>query len=114
MIWLWMHLVTWIVLLIVVFSVVFSKKDVSVAAKMIARICYVVALVSGIMLLGYAWEASPVLAVVKILLAIGLIGFCEIYFSQGHNWRSRTKALLLVTTILVGLLGFILAGGRPF
>ncbi|MDN2452388.1 DUF1516 family protein [Lactobacillus sp. UCMA15818] len=114
MFWLWMHLFAWIVLLIVVLSAVHSKDGVGRLAKMIARICYVVAIISGIMLLTYAWKASPILAIVKVVLAIGLIGFCEIYFSREKNFRSTIKVLLVATTIIVGVIGFVLAGGRPF
>ncbi|MDV7757011.1 DUF1516 family protein [Liquorilactobacillus mali] len=114
MIWLWMHLFSWIVLLIVVLSAVFSRNGAGELLKMIARICYVVAIISGIMLLKYAWETSPVLAIVKVVLAIGLIGFCEIYFSRERDVGNITKVLLVAATIVVGIIGFILAGGRPF
>ncbi|MDN7144581.1 DUF1516 family protein [Liquorilactobacillus mali] len=114
MIWLWMHLFSWIVLLIVVLLAVFSRNGAGKLLKMIARICYMVAIISGIILLKYAWETSPVLAIVKVILAIGLIGFCEIYFSRKKGVGNSIKALLVTATIVVGIIGFILAGGRPF
>lgn len=114
MIWLWMHLLAWFVLLIIVVLAVFSKDGAGKALKMIARLCYVVAIISGIMLLKYAWESSPVLSIVKIIFAVGLIGFCEIYFSRQKDMGKLIKILLVATVVIVGIIGFILAGGRPF
>ncbi|MCI1921622.1 MAG: YisL family protein [Liquorilactobacillus nagelii] len=111
--WIWLHLITWIVLVGVILTAIVQKKTTRLGVT-IARICYVVAIISGIMLTGYAWQHSPVLTVFKILLAIGTIGFCEIFFSQTDHFSATKRWLLLAVIFAVGVVGLFLAGGYPF
>lgn len=114
MFWLFMHLFSWILLLSIVIYVICVKGKTNKVVKMIARCCYIVAIISGIFLFKYAWMTSPFLAIIKVLLAVGLIAFCEIYFSNEKKMKGSLKFLLILFIIIVGIIGFVLAGGRPF
>ena len=88
--WLWMHLVT--------------------------RVCYLVSIVSGIVLMRFAFARNPLLTVVKILIAIGLIGLIEIAFAgkKDHRLSKPIVWSTLAALVLVTVAGFALAQFRPF
>ncbi|WPQ67562.1 YisL family protein [Weissella paramesenteroides] len=117
MINLWVHLMTWVVLIIVASLAVFtSNKRVSVISMMIARLDYIVAIVTGIGLFHYAYQSNPILTIVKVILAILLIGIVEMSFAKKKRQQlNRNFAIVVIVLILLlGLFGMYLASGFPF
>lgn len=113
----WVHFVTWIVLIIVVAIAVFStNQKVSVISMMIARLSYIVAIITGIGLFQYAYQSSLVLTIVKIIFAILLMGIIEMSFAKKKQQRlNRNFAIgVIILILLLGLFGIYLASGFPF
>lgn len=114
--WLWLHLISWAVLAAAAGIAIFSRTRQFVMWTMIARVCYLVSIVSGVVLMRFAFDRNPLLTVVKILLAIGLIGLIEVAFA-GKKQQHLSKAILwsaLAAFALVTVTGFVLAQFRPF
>ncbi|WP_057895798.1 YisL family protein [Liquorilactobacillus oeni] len=112
----WIHLSAWLILLILTwFGLKTSQKKAKVCA-MGARICYIIAIISGFWLFKYAWQRDAMLTIVKLLIAFGSIGFIEVAFAEKLHGRFSRKLFLLAvgSCCLVGVVGFILAQGRPF
>lgn len=114
--WLWMHLVSWAVLIIAAGIALFSKTRQFLLWTMITRVCYLVSIVSGIVLMRFAFTRNPLLTVVKILIAIGLIGLIEIAFAgkKDHRLSKPIVWSTLAALVLVTVAGFALAQFRPF
>lgn len=114
--WLWMHLVSWAVLIIAAGIALFSKTRQFLLWTMITRVCYLVSIVSGIVLMRFAFARNPLLTVVKILIAIGLIGLIEIAFAgkKDHRLSKPIVWSTLAALVLVTVAGFALAQFRPF
>ncbi|MBM7616573.1 NADH:ubiquinone oxidoreductase subunit 2 (subunit N) [Weissella uvarum] len=116
MTFLWIHLITWVVLIVVAAVAVLSNNEkISKVCMMIARLCYIVAIGSGIPLFGYAYHQDPWLTLIKVILAILLIGIIEMTFARKrqHKLTSRFAFIVLLLTILLGMFGMYLAGGAP-
>ncbi|KID41608.1 DUF1516 family protein [Fructilactobacillus fructivorans] len=111
----WIHLLTWLVLFIAVCIALFSNWHFK-AMTMIARLCYVILIISGIFLVPYAWGRDPILTVVKIICALLLIGLIEMAFAfKSQQKLSKTFLwITIVAIIIVAIIGIMLAGGRPF
>jgi len=114
--WLWIHLITWIILLLVLAMALFTDAKHRTPFVMIARVGYVVMIVSGYLLTTVAFNRNPALTVLKLLLAFGFIGLAEISFAHAGKLTVSPKWrwLVLGCCVLVGLVGFLLAQGRPF
>ncbi|MQS53169.1 DUF1516 family protein [Companilactobacillus mishanensis] len=114
MIWLWTHLITWIVMAILVLLVLFTDSNTKVY-EMITRVLYIVAIVSGIFLFGHAWAKDPTLLIVKIVVAIIFIALIEIAFAKKAKGQlNRTLIIsVIVFCLVVGILGMAVAGGLP-
>ncbi|RWZ61779.1 DUF1516 family protein [Lacticaseibacillus paracasei] len=114
--WLWMHLVSWAVLIIAAGIALFSKTRQFMLWTMITRVCYLVSIVSGIVLMRFAFTRNPLLTVVKILIAIGLIDLIEIAFASKKDHRLSKPIVwsTLAALVLVTVAGFALAQFRPF
>lgn len=111
----WVHLVFGIILLFAVIMGLAGSADKAKIWAMVARVCYLVLIISGIMMTNYAWSEKPVLTVVKIVVAILVIGLIEMafgkktkgQFSKGIMWS------VIAMCLVVGGLGFWLSGGYP-
>lgn len=114
MIWLWTHLITWIVMAILVLLVLFTDSNTKIY-EMITRVLYIVAIVSGIFLFGHAWSNNPILLIVKIIVAIAFIAMIEISFAKKSQGSLNKSMIILVILLclIVGILGIVLAGGVP-
>ncbi|AQW20669.1 hypothetical protein PL11_001440 [Lentilactobacillus curieae] len=116
MFWLWIHLIAWIVLAVIVIIALSSKNNNIFPLAMTARVIYLVAIISGVVLLLNAWKYAPLLASVKAVLGIGLLGLIEIAFAKKQTSK-LSKPLLFSTIgccILLGFFGLWLSQGRPF
>jgi len=114
--WLWMHLITWVVLLIDLVLGMFIDPKKRTPFLMIARVGYVVMIVSGYMLMSVAFNRNPALTILKVVLAIGFIGITEMSFASAgkRSFKASWRWLVLGCAVVVGVLGFVLAQGRPF
>ncbi|KRM32991.1 hypothetical protein FC83_GL000081 [Agrilactobacillus composti DSM 18527 = JCM 14202] len=116
MVWLWLHLIAWIILAIVVAIGLLGKPEKLMPWAMTARVLYLVSIVSGIILLLRVWQYNPVGSVIKIILALALIAFIEIAFARKQQ-QKLNKGLLwtvFICCLVVGIFGLWLAQGRPF
>ncbi|CAM2906565.1 MULTISPECIES: DUF1516 family protein [Dellaglioa] len=115
MIWLLIHLITWVVIAVLVALTIFTNSNTKIY-QMITRLGYLVSIASGIMLLGYAWQRDPMLTAIKLIVAIIFIGLTEMTFAR-KNRKQLNKSVIYAVGICcigVGVLGLMLAGGRPF
>ena len=112
MFWLWLHLAAGIVILLAVIITIVKNQALK-PVVLAARIGYLAAIISGIMLFSYAWGHQAVLTLVKIVVALGAIGFCEVLFARVKQFSWLTKALVLIVIVAVGILGLVLSGGYP-
>lgn len=112
MFWLWLHLAAGIVILLAVIMTI-VKNQAFKPVVLAARIGYVAAIISGIMLFSYVWGEHAILTLVKVVVALGAIGFCEVLFARIKQFSWFTKALVLIVILAVGVLGLVLSGGYP-
>ncbi|APX72160.1 YisL family protein [Companilactobacillus allii] len=114
MIWLWTHLITWLVMATLVLLVLFTDSNTKIY-EMITRVLYIVAIVSGIFLFGHAWSNNPVLLIVKVIIAIAFIAAIEISFAKKNQGKLNMTmvTVVILLCLVVGILGIILAGGVP-
>ncbi|MFT8361127.1 DUF1516 family protein [Liquorilactobacillus satsumensis] len=116
MIWLWLHLITWGILLGVTFGGLTGSATRAVRCIMIARVCYLVAIISGIFLLEFTWQRALFLTIIKVLAAFGLLGLIEVAFARKlrGTLSGTMRWLTFGMCVLVGIIGLILAHGHPF
>ncbi|WP_283679189.1 DUF1516 family protein [Lentilactobacillus sp. Marseille-Q4993] len=113
---LWIHLITWVLLLIVVLIDLFGSSQRPIVWQMIARVLYLVAIGSGIFLLIETFKYNPSMSIIKIIVALGSIALIEIAFAK-QNKKQLTTGLVwdaIIGLVVVGVLGLWLAQGRPF
>ncbi|MQS75951.1 DUF1516 family protein [Companilactobacillus halodurans] len=115
MVWLWIHLITWIVMAIMILLALFTKSHTKIY-EMITRVGYIVIIVTGIRLAIRAWAFKPTLLVVKIIIAIIFIALTEIAFAR-KSQKNISNSLIwavIIFCLVTALLGFALAGWYPF
>jgi len=115
MIWLWTHLITWIVMAIMIFLALFTKSNTKIY-EMVTRVGYIVIIATGIKLALRAWSVEPTLLIVKIIVALIFIALTEIAFAHKAQ-KTLNKSLVwavVIFCIVVALIGFALAGWYPF
>ena len=111
--WLWLHLISWAVLAVAAGIALFSRTRQFVMWTMIARVCYLVSIISGVVLMRFSFNRNPV---IKILIAIGLIGLLEMAFADKKQ-QHLSKIIIwsaIAAFVLVTVVGFALAQFRPF
>ena len=115
MIWLWTHLLTWIVMAIMILLAVFTNTHTKIY-EMITRLAYVVIIATGIKLGIRAWSVEPTLLIIKILVALAFIALVEITFAKKDQKKLPNSliATVIVLCLVVAVLGFFLAGWYPF
>ncbi|WP_429970289.1 YisL family protein [Fructilactobacillus sp. Tb1] len=112
----WIHLITWIVLLIVTILALFSKsKKTSLIAMMIARVCYLFAIVTGVLLISHAFPNHPLLTIIKVILGLSLIAIIEIAFANKNRMKLTPGLawLVILFILIVGGFGLYLTSGFP-
>ena len=111
----WFHLVFGIILLVAVVAGLIGSAQKTKIWAMIARLCYVVLIVSGIVMFKYAWGGNPVLTIVKVVAAILVIGLIEMSFAKKTKGEISTTLMWLVVVLVVVVagLGLWLSGGYP-
>ncbi|WP_161786428.1 DUF1516 family protein [Bifidobacterium bohemicum] len=119
MVWSWMHLIVGVALVVAVAVGLFGPEKGAKICVMIARVCYVLIILSGVVMavmsLMHGPLRHPVLLIVKIVLALVAIGLVEMGFA-----RKKRDAVLavdawlpIVLIVVVVVLGFVLTGGFP-
>ena len=115
MIWLWTHLITWMVMAIMILLALFTNSHTKIY-EMITRVGYLVIIATGIKLAIKAWSVEPMLLIVKIIVALAFIALAEIAFARKAQ-KTISKSLIwavIVFCIVTALIGFALAGWYPF
>ena len=112
MVWLWTHLITWLVMAIMILLALFTNSHTKIY-EMITRVGYIVIIVTGIKLAIRAWSVEPMLLIVKIIVALIFIALVEIAFAQKTINKSLIWAVIIFC-IVTALIGFALAGWYPF
>ena len=115
MIWLWTHLITWIVMAIMILLALFTNSHTKVY-EMITRVGYLVIIATGIKLALRAWSVEPTLLIIKIIIALIFIALTEIAFAR-KSQKTINKSLIwavVVFCLVTALIGFALAGWYPF
>ncbi|APU71980.1 UPF0344 protein [Companilactobacillus crustorum] len=115
MIWLWTHLITWIIMAIMILLALFTNTHTKVY-EMITRIGYLIIIATGIKLAIRAWSVEPTLLIVKIVIALIFIALVEIAFAR-KGQQTINKSLIwavIIFCLVTALIGFTLAGWYPF
>ncbi|MHA8138055.1 DUF1516 family protein [Lactobacillaceae bacterium Scapto_B20] len=112
---LWLHLI-FALILVISASMALLLPSGNQFYVMLARFCYLVFIVSGIILLPHAFVRTPIMTVVKVVAALGLIGILEVSFAKQKKGQLNKQFMMLVAIamLIVIVIGFIVAGGRPF
>lgn len=113
--YLWIHLIFAILLIVLVSLSIFKKKG-FMPYMMISRVTYLVFIVTGSLLFFKAYDRNPIFAILKVLAAIMFIGLLEMTFAEKNKGRI-TKGIIIslyCALILLFIIGFITAAGRPF
>jgi hypothetical protein len=112
---LWIHIIGVLILILSAGWALWASHHNQIG-MMIARLCYIVLMVTGGILFFKAFHRSPILDILKVILAFGLIGSLEMTFAQKVHQKLRRPVIMGVLGggILVIILGIIVAGGRPF
>lgn len=115
MVWPWMHLVVGVVLIVAVAVGLLGPAKMTKIWAMIARVCYILIILSGIVLIVHAWPHITVLLVVKIILAIALIALAEIGFAKKSKDTASAAAIWvpIVLVVVVTAIGLVVSGGFP-
>lgn len=88
MVWLWTHLVTWIVMAIMILLALFTNKNTKIY-EMITRVGYLIIIATGIKLAIRAWSVEPTLLIVKIIVALIFIALVEIAFARKEQKNNQ-------------------------
>ncbi|KRN99138.1 DUF1516 family protein [Companilactobacillus kimchiensis] len=115
MIWLWTHLITWLVMAILILLALFTNTHTKIY-EMITRIGYLVIIGTGIKLGIRAWSVEPTLLIVKVIVALIFIALIEIAFARKEQ-NTLSKSLIwavIIFCLVTALIGFALAGWYPF
>lgn len=115
MVWPWMHLVVGVVLIVAVAVGLLGPAKMTKIWAMIARVCYILIILSGVFLIVHAWPHITVLLVVKIILAVALIALAEIGFAKKSKDTASAVAIWLpiVLVIVVMVVGLVVSHGFP-
>lgn len=111
----WLHLIFGIILLVSMIIGLVSPAQKTKIWAMVTRVCYLVLIVSGIFMTKYAWSEKPVLTVVKIIVALLVIGLIEMAFGKKTKGQFSIGIMwmVIVMVLVVGGLGLWLSGGYP-
>ncbi|AXX64778.1 DUF1516 family protein [Bombilactobacillus bombi] len=115
MLWPWLHLVVGVVLFVAIIGGLLAKVPQAKVWVMIARICYIILIISGALMFSYAWHEHPILTIVKIILAVGLIGLIEMAFAKKLK-KQFSRVMFygaLILAVIVVIIGFIMTDGFP-
>ncbi|WEV72529.1 DUF1516 family protein [Bifidobacterium sp. ESL0790] len=102
----WTHIVAAVVALVAMVIGVLVPVGQLETWAMVARVCYIVLMVSAVPTIPHAWRANWPMAIVKIVAAFGLIGMCEVAFV--HRLKGAASLQVLWLPLLFGIVVFAL------
>ncbi|WEV73886.1 DUF1516 family protein [Bifidobacterium sp. ESL0798] len=113
-VWRWLHIISAVVAMAAMIIGVLGPQNMVEVWAGVARVCYIVLIVSAIPTIPHAWRANWPMAIVKIVAAIGLIGMCEVAFVHRLHGASPLQTLWmpLLFGVAVFALGLWLARGK--
>jgi hypothetical protein len=112
LIWVNIHLISWICLIITMVLSFALKDKMATIFMMITRVLYIPILASGFMLALFRVPRDPVLGSVKVILGLAVIALLEIGFARKthHNLSANIFWTLGIVFVLTSLVGLILSG----
>ncbi|AKV56013.1 hypothetical protein BACT_0389 [Bifidobacterium actinocoloniiforme DSM 22766] len=115
MVWVWMHLFGGVVLVVSVAAGLLGPAKMTRGWAMIARVCYILIILSGVLMLARSWPHVDVLLVVKIILALVMIALAEIGFARKSKDAASAVAILtpIVLAVVALAFGLFLTHGFP-
>lgn len=105
------HLISAIILLVTACGVILAKTNKQLGSFMVvSRILYLVLLVTGVRLAFFTFGPHPVLTIIKLLVALGLIGTIEVLGAHKGQSKVGLRQILPVGIlfVVVIILGFSL------
>nr|WP_040471421.1 DUF1516 family protein [Lentilactobacillus kisonensis] len=115
MLWINVHLISWVLLVISVILAFALKDKLATIFIMVTRVLYIPILISGGFLAWFRIPKTPVSGIVKLLLGLAVIALIEISFAH-KNRGSGSKVLywtLATVFVVTTIFGFYLAGWYP-
>lgn len=115
MLWINIHLISWVLLVIAVILAFSFKDKLATIFMMITRVLYIPILLSGGFLAWYRIPRAPVSGIVKLLLGLAVIALIEISFARKSR-HAGSKSLywtLIGVFVVTTIFGFYLAGWYP-
>lgn len=112
MIWVNIHLISWLLLIVTVVLSFALKDKLATIFMMITRVLYIPILASGFMLALFRVPRDPVLGSLKVILGLAVIALLEIGFARKNrnNLSANILWTLGIVFVATSLLGLILAG----
>lgn len=108
--WLIIHLATAVILVVTVILGLTAQSQKRINEWMITSRClYLILLVTGGVLMFFIYQSHPILSILKLILAIGLIAVIEIAFARKQERHVTTLittllSILFIATIICGFL----------
>ena len=112
MIWVNIHLISWLLLIVTVLLSFALKDKLATIFMMITRVLYIPILASGFMLALFRVPRDPVLGSLKVILGLAVIALLEIGFARKNrnNLSANILWTLGIVFVATSLLGLNLAG----
>ncbi|USS89514.1 YisL family protein [Fructilactobacillus cliffordii] len=113
---LWVHFINWLVLFAAAgIALLSSNHKLSTIFMMVARVCYIIAIVTGIIMMIHSWQSHPTLTLLKGILGLLVIASLEIAFAHKRRKQLSSKLMVIVLVLLIGVaaFGLYLTQGRP-
>ncbi|USS87312.1 YisL family protein [Fructilactobacillus hinvesii] len=112
----WIHFINWIILLtMATVALLSSNQKLSTTAMMVARVCYIIAIITGVIMMIHGWQFHPTLTLLKGLLGLAVIASLEIAFAhkRRHQLSWKLISMAFIFLIVVAIYGLYLTQGRP-
>jgi hypothetical protein len=112
LIWVNIHLISWLLLIVTVLLSFALKDKLATIFMMITRVLYIPILASGFMLALFRVPRDPVLGSLKVILGLAVIALLEIGFARKNrnNLSANILWTLGIVFVATSLLGLVLAG----
>ncbi|HHQ1197782.1 TPA: YisL family protein, partial [Listeria innocua] len=102
--WGYVHLISWVAILVLTVTalLIYSKSAKGFTMlQMINRVFYILVILSGIMMVQYSVKESWILAIFKILMGIIVIGVVEMLLSYRKQQKPTGMFLMIFIIVVV-------------
>ncbi|USS90951.1 DUF1516 family protein [Fructilactobacillus carniphilus] len=82
---------------------------------MVIRVGYIIAIITGFIMMTNDWQSHPALTLLKIIIGLLVNSSLEVAFAHKRHHQLSIKSLLTILVLLVGVVavGLYLTQGRP-